>query len=210
MTDPERPQTPESPAPRGSYRKGRQRQAEIVEAAMQIFARAGYQNASFAAVAEAVGLTLPGLLHHFPRKVDLLIAVLDERDRSARDLFPIEGTGWKETLAALVAIARHNETIPGVVRAFAVLSVESLTEGHPAAPWFERRTAEIRALIAAGFHRGLADGSLAPDSDPEALASEVMAIMDGLQEQWLRSAGAFDMSGIFASYVGRLVAERTA
>ncbi|MXN16978.1 TetR family transcriptional regulator [Pseudooceanicola sp. GBMRC 2024] len=172
---------------------------------MEIFGRAGYQNASFAAVAEAVGLTLPGLLHHFPRKVDLLIAVLEQRDTDMRTRFPVIDDSWLGTLDSLIQVARYNETVPGVVRAFSLLSVESLTEDHPAAAWFAARTEETRGLMARAFRRGLAEGTLKPDRDPEALAAEVMAVMDGLQIQWLRAGTAFDLSGIFEAYARHFI-----
>ncbi len=177
---------------------------------MRIFSRSGYQNAAFAAVAREVNLTLPGLLHHFPRKVDLLLAVLDRRDKTARALLPPEGASWPEMLEAMLAIVRHNESIPGVVRAFALLSVESLGEDHPAAQWFAARTADTRGLIADSFRVGLKEGSLDPALDPEWLACEVIAMMDGLQEQWLRSGETMDMSGIFASYIRRLTGDCSA
>ncbi|TCT40322.1 TetR/AcrR family transcriptional regulator [Martelella mediterranea] len=190
---------------RGSYLKGRRRREAIVDAAMVIFGRQGYQNAAFAAVAEEVGLTLPGLLHHFPRKVDLLLAVLERRDEMARTMLPAEGGDWPDMLKALVAIVRHNESIPGVVRVFALLSVECLADDHPAKEWFERRMNETRTMIADAFRVGIGRGTLDAALSPESLASEVIAMMDGLQEQWLRSGQLLDMSGIFGAYIKRLV-----
>ena len=58
------------------YLGGAQRKATIIKAAVRLFANRGYRDASLASVAEAADLTLPGLLHHFPSKSDLLFAVL--------------------------------------------------------------------------------------------------------------------------------------
>jgi AcrR family transcriptional regulator len=61
--------------------RSEERRAEIVRAALEVIAERGYRGASLAAVAERVGLTQQGLLHHFPTKDALLVAVLEERDK---------------------------------------------------------------------------------------------------------------------------------
>ncbi|MAM09771.1 MAG: TetR family transcriptional regulator [Rhizobiaceae bacterium] len=190
---------------RGSYGKGRRRRAEIVDAAVRVFSKSGYQNAAIATVAAEVGLTLPGLLHHFPSKTDLLLAVLEQRDEVAADMLPREGAGWRPFLASLVEIVRYNQTIPGVIRAFALLSVESLSADHPAADWFAERSQKTHAMIADTLRSGQADGTFDPACDADHVGFEIIAMMDGLQEQWLRSGEMLDMAGIFEAYVDRLV-----
>ncbi|MEG1678687.1 MAG: helix-turn-helix domain-containing protein, partial [Stenotrophomonas sp.] len=73
--------TQTSPITRARRRspKGEKRRQQILDAAMRVFARDGYSNASIAEVATDVGLTLPGLLHYFPSKTDMLLAVLEVR-----------------------------------------------------------------------------------------------------------------------------------
>lgn len=199
------PQKTESRA-RGPYGKGRQRRAEIVKAAVRVFSRSGYQNAAIATVAAEVGLTLPGLLHYFPSKTDLLLAVLEERDAVTADMLPNEDAGWRAFLASLADIVRYNETIPGVIRAFALLSVESLSADHPAADWFADRSQRTHSMIARALRSGQVEKTFDPAADVEALAFEIIAMMDGLQEQWLRSGETIDMAGIFENYINRLAA----
>lgn len=59
---------------------------------MRVFARDGYTNASIAEVASQVGLTLPGLLHYFPSKITMLLAVLELRDLRSPHLPGKQGT----------------------------------------------------------------------------------------------------------------------
>jgi AcrR family transcriptional regulator len=54
----------------------------VLQATLRALATNGYQGSSLAGIAEAAGLTTAGLLHHFPSKEQLLVAVLAERDRS--------------------------------------------------------------------------------------------------------------------------------
>jgi AcrR family transcriptional regulator len=65
------------------YAKGRERREEILAAADAAFAKHGFRGAS---LAQRVGLSQPGLLHHFPSKEDLLLEVLRLRHERYRGL----------------------------------------------------------------------------------------------------------------------------
>lgn len=186
--------------------KGEQRRREIIEAAVSIFGRDGFQNASIASIASEVGLSLPGLLHYFPTKVDLLLAMLEQRDRESLKLLGSTEPNWRDFLAALRALNRRNAKIPEVVRAFSILNAESLVEDHPAAAWFARRTEEVHRQLAGRLAKARDAGEISASIDPDHLTSEIVAVMDGLQVSWLRSNGAVDMVGIFDAYLDRLLA----
>ena len=53
---------------------------------MEVFATVGYHKGSLRDVADRVGMSQAGLLHHFPSKEHLLEAVLTWRDEDARVL----------------------------------------------------------------------------------------------------------------------------
>lgn len=57
------------------------RRAEIISAAITLFAAHGYRGTSLAAVAQAAGISQSGLLHHFRSKEVLLTEVLAELDQ---------------------------------------------------------------------------------------------------------------------------------
>ena len=61
---------------RGPYAKSAQRRRQIIEAAFDVFAARGYQGGSLQEVADRVGLGHTSILHYFPSKRALLIAVL--------------------------------------------------------------------------------------------------------------------------------------
>jgi AcrR family transcriptional regulator len=54
------------------------RREQILEVALDVFARAGYHGASMNDIAEAVGVTKPVLYQHFDSKRDLYQALIDE------------------------------------------------------------------------------------------------------------------------------------
>ncbi|KQO83521.1 TetR/AcrR family transcriptional regulator [Rhizobium sp. Leaf262] len=185
--------------------KGAIRRQAILAAAMQHFARDGYQNASFAAVAADAGLSLPGLLHYFPTKVDLLLAVLEKRDLESASSVGTKYDDWRKVLLGLTDVARSNQAIPNVVQAFAVLNAESLTKDHPASTWFALRVSHLTKNLVFSLQKGISEGEIKPDIDPSSIAAELIGMMDGLQMLWLRSPEEIDMVKIFSSYINRLI-----
>lgn len=185
--------------------KGAIRRQAILAAAMQHFARDGYQNASFAAVAADAGLSLPGLLHYFPTKVDLLLAILEKRDLESASSVGTKYDDWRKVLLGLTDVARSNQAIPNVVQAFAVLNAESLTKDHPASTWFALRVSHLTKNLVFSLQKGISEGEIKPDIDPSSIAAELIGMMDGLQMLWLRSPEEIDMVKIFSSYINRLI-----
>jgi AcrR family transcriptional regulator len=186
--------------------KGDARRTQILQAAMRIFSRDGYQSAAIATVAEEVGLSLPGLLHHFPSKVELLLAILERRDNQSHDLLGPEYPHWREMLRNLCLVNRRNADIPGVVRAFSILNAESLIDDHPAAQWFRKRSDMVKTQFARSLAAGIAAGEVRADVKPSHVALQLISMMDGLQILWLRSEETEDMIGCFEDFVGRLIA----
>lgn len=186
--------------------KGEKRYEEILTAAMDVFSRDGYENASFASIAAEVGLTLPGLLHYFPTKVDLLLAVLTRRDAEWIGEDVSVPDNWRELLERNLDIVRYNMRITQVVRAFAILNGESLIENHPASDWYVKREADTRKVMAAALEKGIAAGEVRPDIDPLGIAAEVVGVWDGVQSQWLRNPDAVDIEGVLHAYTQRLLA----
>ncbi|WP_320194518.1 TetR/AcrR family transcriptional regulator [Agrobacterium rosae] len=185
--------------------KGALRREAILAAAMQHFAKDGYQSASFASIAADVGLSLPGLLHYFPTKVDLLLAILEKRDLESASAVGAKYEDWRKVLLGLIDVARSNQSIPNVVQAFAVLNAESLTADHPASTWFASRVSHLTENFVFSLQKGIAGGEIKPDVDPQSIASELIGMMDGLQMLWLRSPGEIDMVKIFSGYISRLI-----
>lgn len=113
-----------------------------MRAALEVIAERGYRGASLAAVTERVGLTQQGLLHYFPTKDALLVAVLEERDQW--DAVP--DSRWRIDL--LASLVEYNAMRPAIIQTFSALLGESVTEGHPARNYFTARYARVRASIA--------------------------------------------------------------
>lgn len=172
------------------------RRAQILEQAMQIIGEKGYNGFSVKELAQRCGLTNAGLLYYFGSKDQLLIALLEDRDR--RDTDAVVSLAGLSTTAekrqkptlntihkSLLAIMELNIAQPEMLRLFTVLRTEAMNPQHPAQAFFiAREAATLKA-----FHLMITPYS----KQPEATARQLLALMNGLQEQWLRSNKSFDL-----------------
>jgi AcrR family transcriptional regulator len=173
----------------------------VVRSALQAYATNGYSGSSLAGIAAAAGLTTAGLLHHFPSKEELLVAVLQERDRLDGERFNLRGFVGLDALDALVKLVEANVSTPGLVRAFTVLMGESAAEDHPASRWFRERYPRRCDNLAAALRAGIDRNEVRSGTDCDAVATEIIAMMDGLQVQWVLDPERVDMARLFAHYI---------
>lgn len=172
------------PGPRGEYRKTAERRAQILDAALAVFARSGYTGGSVSEIARTVGMTQTGVLHHFAGgKTALLRAVLERRDAAAEgDLAGLQGRAF---LAGLVAISRRQASNRGVVQLYTVLAAEATDPDHPAHDYFVERFNRIVGAVAAAFEHVGAAGQLREGVVPRRAALSVIAATEGLELLWL-------------------------
>ena len=178
------------------------RKSQIIQEAMRLFAQHGYRGTTIATVADAVGLTEPGLLHHFPSKEHLLIGVLEERDKIDRERFGgalrQQDTRILESLKMLVS---HYENTPGLAQLFTVLVAESIDSEHPGNTYFVQRYRDFRLKLSEAFEDAQRNGEIRRDVETDLLASLTLAVMDGLQVQWLLEAEGLSMSKVINQFV---------
>jgi AcrR family transcriptional regulator len=187
-------------AGRSNAERSEDARARVLTAAMRALAANGYQGSSLASIAADSGLTVPGLLHHFPSKNDLLVALLEERDRREEGRNHLEDARGFEVLDRLLALAERNKRTPEVVRAFTVLVGESVGAEHPARRWAQERYPRFQSDIADALRRGVEDGQIRGDADLDAVAAEIVAMLDGLQVQWVLNPSRIDMTYVLAHY----------
>ncbi|MEV0588864.1 TetR family transcriptional regulator C-terminal domain-containing protein [Nonomuraea sp. NPDC050310] len=187
-------------------RRGYARRERILAVALQEFAENGYRGASLARIAERVELSQAGLLHHFKSKERLLVAVLEYRDEMDTRRFDLASLRGAEALRRLADVVDYNARMPGLVQLFSVISGEAVTGDHPGHAWALERYRRLRASMADAFRSGVEAGEFRAGLDAEALADRLIAMMDGLQTQWLIDPEQVDMATIFRGYVDDLIA----
>ncbi|MFD5825931.1 TetR/AcrR family transcriptional regulator [Lentzea sp. NPDC060358] len=185
---------------------GEESRAKAVAAATELFALAGYRGTSVAAVAARTGLSQSGLLHHFPTKAALLAAVLQERDRQD-GAFLAGGTGaplgWA-AFDALTALVARNSTRPGLVGLFVRLAAEAVDPAHPAHDWVQQHYAGIRTWLCEAVRAGVDRGEFRPDTPVSSIVSTTIAVVDGLQQQWLLRPDEVPMVAEFEVFTSAL------
>lgn len=190
---------------RGQTSKSAGRRREIVSAALQVFSEAGYHKGSIRDVAQRVGISQAGVLHHYPSKHRLLEAVLDWRDQDALTRMGAERPQGLDLLKALVDLAAHNQTTPELVELHVTLSAEGSAQGHPIHGYFVRRYAVVLEMVTEAFELAGARGQLRPGVDCRSSARTLVALMDGLQGQWLLDRGGMDMPEELRRYLRPLI-----
>jgi AcrR family transcriptional regulator len=194
--------------PRGGYAKGRERRDAILAAANEVFATRGFRGASLATIARRVGVSEPGLLHHFASKEELLLELLTLRDQHDDERIAQAFDAHAHVLEVLLALCRQNAERPGIVRLFTILAAESVDPDHPAHAWFVDRYRDRRSQLAQQLAIEQREGTVATDVDAHTAAAQILAMFDGLQIQWLLEPDATDMVALFGDFLSRLAPVR--
>jgi AcrR family transcriptional regulator len=196
-----------TPAKRSS-KQGRQRREAILAAAEDVFAKQGYRGGSLQAIAERVGLSQPGLLHHFPTKENLFVEILDLRQAEDEQRFmqmfaEEDGDFWRAVLESV----KHAVQTPGLSRLFTSLASESMDADHPGHAWFINHFRRARAMWTRILIREQEAGRIAPDVDVDLLAAEILGTWDGLALQWELDPGRVDLVAGMSAYLDRVRAQ---
>jgi AcrR family transcriptional regulator len=182
------------------------RREQILEEAARLISQKGYYGFIVRECAEQCGLSEPGLLHHFGSKERLLIAVLENRDRIDSEFISAKmGTNADdprplsrpEVLQLLRTIVAYNSTKPEFARLYVILKAEALNDTHPAHDYFMSR----QDAVLENFARMLEPHV----SDPAGSAIELLSLMQGLEQEWLRQGQAFDLVAAWDHAATRLI-----
>lgn len=169
---------------RAAYANGARKRAEIVAAALSVFAEKGFRRFSLRQIAEELGTTHVSLRYHFGTKDALLEAVLEEREERDRP--------WRERILrekglfdGVPEVIRRNADRRGVVHLDVTLQAEGIAADHPVHEFVRRREerfhADVRELLEIERDRG----RLRVGLDPDVVARQLVALIEGLQTQWL-------------------------
>lgn len=159
------------------------RREEILEAAMELFAERGFRGASFDVVAERVGLTRQGVLHYFPSKKKLMVGVLRYREEMHRE--HLADSHANEDLPSQIAeVVAFDHTIPALAQAHSKLIAEGAIEDDPVWQDVKDYYSALQEYVVEQFTERY--GQRLPSGlSPRAAAMALLALLDGMQEQWL-------------------------
>jgi AcrR family transcriptional regulator len=169
--------------PRGPYRKSAERREQILQAAYEAIDEYG-ERASLQDIADRVGVTQPALTYYFPTRDDLLLAVLERRDvlGKASASAAAEGHGMVD---GMVASTRHTTDHPGLAKLYVTLSAAATDPESPAHNYFAERYRGLAADVTEDFENQQRTGGIRADEPAAHLARALLAVLDGLQIQWM-------------------------
>lgn len=159
--------------------------ARILRSALEVFSARGYRGGSLTIIAETAGLTRAGVLHHFPNKEAVLLALLETRDAELEAVIPRPGRTLHELLAELDQLVAASIANRQMVQLTHILTAEASGEEHPARGWVARRYTRLRATLADAARLSIDKGELSPGLDPVALAALILGAVEGAENQWL-------------------------
>ena len=170
---------------RGPYAKGAAKREEILDVALEVVAAKGCRKASNREIAERVGLSQAGLMHHFESREELYQEVLRQRDLRDHERFFVPDP----TFGGFLAVIAHNTSVPGLVRLYVEFSAEASIPEHPAHAFFLERYAWVGDKLAGVIERAQDSGEMGRNIDIQIAVDLLLAAADGLQLQWLNDHG---------------------
>lgn len=186
--------------------KGERRRESILDATLEVFSSTGYNSSSMADIAKIAGITTAGVLHHFPNKLSLLMAVLERQDIETHKQISVirEEITLDGLMDYLLALMTYSAQSYALTLAFNLLNTESLAEDHPAWQWYQERYDRVHASADHEFRLLIEKGEVRADIDAKMVRTEMFAVMDGLQIQWLRRPDNVDLVASLKMYLLRL------
>ncbi|MGP9583089.1 TetR/AcrR family transcriptional regulator [Brachybacterium sp. AOP42-C2-15] len=152
---------------------GSSRREAILDSASALFAERGYHGASLRDISRRVGISHPGMLHHFASKEVLLGAVVDRLEASAQGLLDSVDALQTTPQSLLAALAGPWDPRQHSMALLATLSAEIVNPDHPG----RFRIARLR-LVHEQVLAGLAEnGHLFEGADPKMLARTIVSLL---------------------------------
>ena len=152
-------------------RRGASTRGAILSAAHDVIAERGYHAATTAEICRRAGVSSGTFFHYFPRKPDVLVALLTAASGAEAD----PPGGLEPLLDEVVADAQRPGTAAFGCEVAAVASLPEVAEALGVLE--ERRRAQVRAAVAQALDGGQADAAAAP----EVLETRLRWVIEGFE-----------------------------
>ena len=173
----------------------------VLTAALDEIRHGGYRDGSWSRIAAAAGLTEGELTTRYPDERVLLVDTLRFRDDRGIDLLPTDPSDGRAMLQSFIDVASYASETPGAVELFAVLSAAATDPSHPGHEYFRERYTWLRGLLVDALRELEEEGELRRRCDPQATAAQAIAMLDGLQVQWLLDRDSVELEELVRCFL---------
>jgi AcrR family transcriptional regulator len=190
----------------GVNRRGVIRREALIEAAMQLWATTGWRGTGITVVAERAGITPSGLLHHFGTKENFLLEVIGRLD--LQEIERHRALGMPQSLdlfRRLPDMVRNYRDSPGLWRLHHTLQAENLDPDSPAHDYYVARHAYLRKRWVAAIRDGQDSGEIRPDVDPDLVAIQLLAFLQGMVLHTVHGPADVDLVGATVDFADRMI-----
>jgi AcrR family transcriptional regulator len=175
-------------------------EGEILDHAMDVFWRCGYDGASMAELTKAMGINAPSVYVAFGNKRGLFEAVLDryQQRRAAHKAWVLAGATARESAERMLFGAIEWLTDPKEPRGCLLIQagLSSGTGNEDIPQELARRRKGIETVLKKRFEQAKTQGDLPPDADSTALARYIHMIFSGVGVLAASGASAAELNEI--------------
>lgn len=177
-----------APAPSARQRSGSRRE-KIIDGASELFSEFGYYGSSLRDISGRVGISHPGLLHHFDSKDDLLSGVIDRLEAHAQSALDHMDGFCTDGEALQRALVETWDPASPQIQLMATLDAEAVSEGHPGKFRMARLRRVHEHILTHCFEALGAQGALREDVDPGFAARAMLSLIlrEAVRERTVRS-----------------------
>jgi AcrR family transcriptional regulator len=180
-----------------------------MSAAIDCFARLGYQGTSIDRIARDAGVTKGAVYYHFRDKEELLFEAVKDRIGGFEHQVLEEVTPAEDALANLRRVVEacfFHATVSNHRRFIITLMVEALDTNPRLSAEFRRILRRMRAFLAGVIRRGQEEGALRPDVAPEAAAAALVGGIIGAEVQHYQDPEEVDLRRVLDTLLEQLAA----
>ncbi len=206
------PGSPSGAAPSGQpLRKGAKSQKELVEIAIDCFARYGYQGSSVDRIAKAAGVTKGALYYHFKDKEALLAATVADRVAAFehRVQQAVSGASCPQALRRIASVCIDHAQLGDHPRFAITLMVESIETNAEVSIQLREMMRRFRAFIRNLISTGQDRGEIRPDADATAAAAAYNSVILGAEIQYYQDPDRFAFKPAIETFLDQLLVDLT-
>lgn len=170
------------------------RKSEIVETALRLAGEIGPDRLTTQALADAVGISQPGIFRHFPRKDDIWEAVavriseLLRKNRTALNAEKPSVDGLRDFVRGHLQFLQTTPAIPAIL-----FSRELHAENEYLRSFFANLMKQAHRFLSEMIAADIEAGRFDADLDPDDAAYLILALIQGLAMRWSLNDRKFDL-----------------